>query len=114
MATPGESIVAMAKLTHNTTDRDGRRISVRQLNALDRLRLFKAVGSALVENSAYFGVAYLAASVTAIDDAPIPWPTCEAHIEALVGRLGDAGLDAVSDILSLSPRATVDSDVAGN
>jgi hypothetical protein len=41
----------------------------------------------------------LAASIIEIDGVPVPMPTTEQQIESIVGRLGDAGLDAIADIL---------------
>jgi hypothetical protein len=37
--------------------------------------------------------------VTAIDDIPIPSPSTETQIEALVGRLGDSGIEAVAQTI---------------
>ncbi len=85
----------------------GRRLLLRRLNALDRLRLFKAVGPALSENAAYLGMAMLAVSVAAVDDVPLPMPASEAQLEALVSRLGDEGLEAVAATM---PDQQVDPD----
>ncbi len=73
-------------------DGTGRRLTVRPLSALDRLRLYKAVGSELAMNDVWFGVAVLATAVRAIEGVPVPLPVSEAQIEALVQRLGDEGL----------------------
>ena len=86
----------MAGAMLSATDADGRVIGLRKLAALDRLRLFKALGPALVDNAAYFGVAFLAASVCELDGVPVPFPANEAQLEGIVARLGDVGLDAVS------------------
>ena len=67
------------------------------MGALDRLRLFKAIGPMLAQNPPYLGMAMLASSVTAIDDVPVPAPATEAQIEALISRLGDTGIAAVAD-----------------
>ena len=81
-------------------DSQGRTLTLRRLAALDRLRLFKAAGPLLAQNHLWLGMATLACSVSAIDDIPIPSPTNEAQIEALVARLGDPGLAAVAEALS--------------
>jgi hypothetical protein len=47
-------------------------------------------------------MAMIAASVAAIDDVPTPRPSTESQIEALVGRLGDEGIDTVADIIDSS------------
>jgi hypothetical protein len=45
-------------------------------------------------------MATLAASVSAIDDIPVPPPTNEAQIEALVARLGDPGIAAIAEAIA--------------
>ncbi len=96
---PGMGIVAAAAAELIATTSDGRRLTLRRLNALDKLRLFKAAGSALSHNEPWLGMALLASSVVAIDDVPVPVPTTEHQIEAMVGRLGDAGVVAVAAAL---------------
>lgn len=81
------------------TDSRGRTITCRPPTALDRLRVFKAVGPVLAENPRYVGYATLAMAVSAIDGVPVPPPANEAQVEALVERLGDEGLVAVGDAL---------------
>jgi hypothetical protein len=44
-------------------------------------------------------MAILASSVTVIDDIPVPQPSSEIQIEALVGRLGDSGIEAIAQAL---------------
>jgi hypothetical protein len=87
---------------------------VRRLSALDRLRLFKALGPDLAENAPYVGMALLAISVTEIDKIPLPPPRSEGQVEALIQRLGDDGLAAVSDALLGAPSANEEQRVAGN
>jgi hypothetical protein len=96
--TPSASIVAAATATETVIDGDGRRL-LRRLTALDRLRLFKAAGPLLSQNQPWLGMALIASSVTSIDDVPIPPPSNEAQIEAMIGRLGDAGVAAVAQAL---------------
>lgn len=113
---PSELIVADTSKSHCVLDNEGRELQIRQLGALDRLRLYKTLGDQLSSNDSYFGVAYLAASVTQVDGVPLPWPGTEAQIEAAVSRLGDAGLDAVAselDRLANSKTAT-DQKTIGN
>ena len=100
MQTPSQRIVEAAQASLETTDRLGRKLALRPLGALERLRLFKAAGATLATNAGWIGLATLAVSVTAIDDVPVPAPATEAQVEALVGRLGDAGLAAASAALA--------------
>lgn len=81
-------------------DEQGRRLSLRHMTVLDRLHLFKAAGPLLSQNVPWLGIAVLACSVTAIDDIPIPMPANEQQVEALVTRLGDAGIAAAATALS--------------
>ena len=97
--TPSQRIVAEAAARLEVRDGLGRMLEVRRPGALDRLRLFKAVGPVLAENERYLGYAMLAMCVGGIDGVPVPSPVNEAQVEALVARLGDAGLVAVGDAL---------------
>src|SRR5271165_924281 len=78
---------------------DGVQLTLRRLNALDKLRLFKAAGSVLAQNQPWLGMAILACSVAEIDSVPVPPPTNEQQIESMVGRLGDLGIAAVAEAL---------------
>ena len=110
--TPSARLIAAAQAAPAAIDATGRHLSLRRLTALDKLRLYKAAGPQLAQNAPWMGVALLAASVTAIDDIPVPAPATETQIEALVGRLGEDGLAAVADALTL-PADGVE-DAAGN
>ncbi len=96
---PSMRIVADALQRVEVRDGLGRMLEVRRPGALDRLRLFKAVGPVLAENERYLGYAMLAMCVCGIDGVPVPGVVNEAQLEALVARLGDAGLVAVGDAL---------------
>ncbi len=100
MNTPSERIVAEAGRPLAITDATGRLLEVRRPGALDRLRLFKALGPVLSGNDRYVGYAMLAYCVQAIDGVPVPAAVNEGQLEALVARFGDAGLTAVGEALS--------------
>jgi hypothetical protein len=97
--TPSATIVTSAMAIQIIVDEQGRRLTIRRLNALDRLRLFKAAGPFLAQNQPWLGMALVACSVAAIDDIPFPPPVSEPQIEAMIGRLGDAGIAAVASAL---------------
>jgi hypothetical protein len=97
--TPSAMVVANAAEAHSVVDSLGRRLTLRSLTALDKLRIFKAAGPQLALNQPWLAMALLASSVTAIDDIPIPSPSTETQIEALVGRLGDSGIEAVAQTI---------------
>ncbi|MGI4941026.1 MAG: hypothetical protein ACRYHQ_10785 [Janthinobacterium lividum] len=97
--TPSARIVAAAGVALHAVDEAGRALELRRLGALDKLRLFKALGPVLSQNAPYLGMAMLASSVTAIDGVPVPPPVTEAQVEQMVGRLGDGGIAAVAEAL---------------
>ncbi len=114
MATPSQRILAAANEVLTARDSTGRVLTLRRLGALDRLRLFKAVGAALAENPPYLGMVMLAASVTAIDSVPVPLPVTEGQLESLVQLLGDDGMLAVADALDAAEQPPVELTTAGN
>ena len=81
----------------SVVDAEGRRIEFRRPGALDRLRLFKALGPDLSANDRYIGYAMLAFCVTAIDGVSQPQLANEMQLEGVVDRLGGAGLEAVGE-----------------
>jgi hypothetical protein len=113
METPSARLIAAAQSAAEVVDADGRRLALRRLGALDKLRLFKAAGPLLAQNQPWLGMAVLACSVVAIDGVPVPQPTNEAQIEALVSRLGDGGIAAIAGALAPEMQA-LDKDAAGN
>ncbi len=113
MAGPAEALLEAARQEDVVRDAAGRRITLRRLGALDKLRLFEAAGPVLSGNDRWLGMAVLACSVTAIDDVPWPMPANKQGVEAMVQRLGDDGIAAVSDALAPGD-ADADLDVAGN
>jgi hypothetical protein len=97
-----------------TNDGNGRDLVVRKLTALDRLRIFKAVGPTLADNPPYLGMAILAYSVCEIDGVPVPPPATEPQLEALVQRLGDNGMNAIADAFDALTTPALTEAAAGN
>ncbi len=114
MDTPSSQIVAAALAQTLVRDADGRELALRRMGALDRLRLFKAVGPQLAQNTPYLGMAMLAASVCAIDGVPVPPPVTEGQVEALVSRLGDAGIAAAASVFAEATAPDLGSAGQGN
>lgn len=106
MQTPTTRHLAAVQSAQTIQDSEGRTLAIRRLTALDKLRLFKAAGPTLSQNHLWLGMATLAVSVSAIDDVPIPPPSTEGQIEALVSRLGDAGIAAIA--AALAPEEPID------
>lgn len=102
--TPSQRVIFEASREVDVTDSGGRVLRVRRPGALDRLRLFKAVGPGLASNERYVGYAMLAMCVSSIDGIPQPAPTNEGQLEALVQRLGDPGMVAIGQELANAER----------
>ena len=49
------------------------------------------------ENSAWLGMAALTIAVVSIDGIPVPSPASENQIEAIIGKLGEHGMTAISE-----------------
>lgn len=81
-------------------DAAGRVIELRRLGVVEQLRLFKVLGPELSENRAYVGLARVAAAVAAVEGVPVPFPANEAGIEAVLERLGEAGVEEVAGALA--------------
>lgn len=109
--TPSQSFVAAAQHTWDVTDARGRTLTIHEITALDRLRLFKAVPPHLATNERYLGEACLAFAVTAIDGVPVPQPTNDPQIEAAIERLGNEGINAIGASLKTEEPAAAN---AGN
>lgn len=93
--TPSARIVGAAQRTEVITDARGRKLTIRNLNALDQTRLLRAVGPAQAGNQPYFHMVECAAMVANIDDVPCLLPTNERQIDAAIGRLDDEGMAAI-------------------
>jgi len=100
MESPTRIHLATVTALQTISDSEGQRITIRRLSALDKLRLFKAAGPTLAQNHLWLGMATLACSVSAINDVPVPMPTNELQVEALVSRLGDSGITAIAGALA--------------
>lgn len=114
MLSPTAQLTAAAANTVVVHDEQGRELVVKRLTALDRLRLFKAIGPVLSQNNAYLGMATLAASVVAVDTVPIPFPVTEGQVEGLVAKLGDLGVSAVAAALTGSSEPRLEMSAQGN
>jgi hypothetical protein len=107
LITPTDFFVSNANKTFEVVDHLGRKITIRRINALDRLRLLKAAGPVLSQNDAWLNMAALAISAVEINGIPRPTPTNERHIESAVSDLGDGGLHAIAEALGTEDEATL-------
>lgn len=95
--TPSQEIVQAARKTATFTDRRGRRIVIRKLNALHKVDMARLVGSEGMQNPYVSGPCALAFSVTEIDGEPIMPPATYDELRFLIQRLDDDGLEDVAD-----------------
>jgi hypothetical protein len=77
-------------------DAKRRQLTVRKLSVLEQIRVAKILGPQQSMNIPVVGIYRLAASVTAIDGVAEAFPASERQIEAMIQRLGDEGIEAVS------------------
>jgi hypothetical protein len=84
-------------------------LKVRRLSAIDRVKLFRAMGAVDAENRAIGSYAATAVSVTAIDDMPVTFPQSSISLDALITRLDTHGLEAaVTALVAIA----IDADTA--
>jgi hypothetical protein len=94
-------------------DAKGRKLDVVEPNAIERMKLMRAVGKA-ADIDRYFGLVMLSACVRSIDDVPCPFPTSANEAEGLVGRVGDDGQVAVAEWMVAQREADLDVNAAKN
>lgn len=94
--TPTQAMVSGSLKLIEVTDENGRVLKVKKISALERMRLFAMAGAELSRNEMWIGNAALAVSCAAIDGDPVVRPVSRAQVEALVERLDDEGIRAIS------------------
>jgi hypothetical protein len=107
LITPTNLVISRASQTYEVLDGQGRKLTIRHINALDRLRLLKAAGPDLSQNDAWLNMAALALSVVEINGTPRVTPANERQIEAIVSELGDDGLQKVAEALIQNSETTL-------
>jgi hypothetical protein len=80
-------------------DASGRRLTLRTLSARERFELFKAIPNEQQANLSWMGWTLAACSVRAINDVPVPMPTSEKEIAALVSQLDDDGIEVAQQFI---------------
>ena len=85
----------MAAATEIVTDALGRKLTIRDLSALEEIRLLRAIGPQQSDNRPYVELVQAAASVAFIDSKPMIKPTNERQIDMLIEALGDEGIQVV-------------------
>lgn len=96
------------------TDASGRRITLRKPPFTAQFKLIKALGAGAA-NSTYSAMVAPVLYVGAIDGAPVPIPTTEDEMMALLARLDEGGYKAVTDgIIANFAAAEVDEATVKN
>lgn len=96
---PSQQLIKQAIQEHSITDRMGRKIVLRKPPTLSQFRLIEAVGDS-ARNQTYMAMILPLNYVSSIDGAPVPGITSKAHLEALIQRLDDEGVEAVMTAVS--------------
>lgn len=92
--TPTQQMTEDANRAHVVVDSKGRRITLQKPGLLAQFRLVKIVGGDTAMNRVYMGMLLPVTFVVAIDDSPVPAPTTQAQLDALIQRLDEHGLSA--------------------
>jgi hypothetical protein len=92
---------------------DGRRCSVRDLDAGDMLDLIELAGSSAASDT-WMRYAMTICSVRDLDDVPVLMPASKDALKDLARRIGSDGLSAVADAVHNDQTADVEKDAAKN
>lgn len=79
-------------------DADGRTIGLRKLTVVDQAKILRAIGPKQSENQPYVQMVEIACMAASIDGIPLPFPMSEQQIDVTLGKLGDAGVNALYGI----------------
>lgn len=108
--TPSVDVVAKQNQSFVVTDAKGRSITLKKPGVLSQFRLIEALGDT-AKNSVYTAMVIPIIFVTDIDGDPIPQPQSKREIEALIQRLDDEGIEAVSNgVMENFGASTTDAD----
>jgi hypothetical protein len=108
--TPSADVVAKQNQSFVVTDAKGRAITLKKPGVLSQFRLIEALGDT-AKNQVYTSMVLPIIFVTDIDGDPIPQPQSKREIEALIQRLDDEGIEAVSNgVMANFGASTVDAD----
>lgn len=83
-------------MNHMVTDKLGRTLEIKDLNAMDQLDLLEAAQNH-ANYSKWFGLATLIFSCSMIDGVPLPAPRNPGDFRKNAMILKDEGIDAITD-----------------
>ncbi len=87
--------IEASKASTHVIDAAGRSITLARPSVLAQFRLVETVGGNAAGNQVYMGMVLPLIFVSAIDGDPVRLPATKLELEALIQRLGDAGIEAV-------------------
>ncbi|KXU99232.1 hypothetical protein AD929_15665 [Gluconobacter potus] len=95
---------------------DGRKFTLKEVDPGDMLDLIEAAGSAMSGASAgaWLGYAQQIATVSEIDDVPVPFPKTKEEVKALARRLGNSGVVALQKVFMADQEAVSGVEAAKN
>ncbi len=95
-STPSAQLIAKAMQEVTVTDSTGRAIKLRKPGVLAQYRLVEVLGQA-AENRVYLSMCIPLIYVSEIDGIAVSQPSTKLQVEALIQRLDEHGIDAVSE-----------------
>ena len=95
---------------------DGRVFKLKEVDPGDMLDLIEAAGSVMNGQaaSAWLGYAQMIATVSEIDDVPVPFPGSKAEVKNLARRIGNAGIVALQKAIMPEEGQGTELDAAKN
>jgi hypothetical protein len=93
--TPSDDLIARAMAEVTITDARGRTIKLKKPGVLAQFRLVEALGET-AKNQVYTAMVLPLIYVSEIDGDAVFQPTSKREIEALIQRLEDDGIEAIS------------------
>lgn len=96
--TPTEEAMSAAVQTYEVEDKEkGRKITLRKPSVIAQYRLVGMLGNDLASNQVFVAMALPLIYVAAIDGEPVVPPVKYSELEALIQRLDEGGVAAVSE-----------------
>lgn len=111
---PGAAAPAPASAESAIVDARGRRITLKRPPVLRQFDLILAVGPDTARNDTFMQLVLPLLWVSAIDDEPIKPPRSKAELDALIQRLDDEGLSAVTAWIMTQASRPAEDDLAKN
>lgn len=92
---PSAELIAKAQAEFTFNDGKGRSITLKKPGILSQFRIVEVVGE-LAKNEVYMAMVMPLIYVSAIDGDAVSFPSTKRELEALIQRLDEEGVEAVS------------------